>query len=1424
MSLSDLQTALQSQVDAGKAFTISEATLTKAGLTPRAGLDALVRGGFMLGSADLSVAYDATVPPPAGDTLALTGTADVLGVTGATAAVCFTAPDGGTADVQIAIAPADGWTLGSTFSALATAPFDELKLGDVRYVATTLPGDTYAWNGGVQALTPGAQLFSLATLDGPLAVAVALLKAGSTSDSVALTGMVDPSKLASPDDGIPALGLSAPLTGGIALPAQFPLSTPRLELASGPGEDGKAIAWLAFATTLSLDGKPQCDLKALLASGLTTVTLALSPLQPPVAGTLDPATLISLLGVDFTTGIPPLLQSIFHAVTLKGLSATFSLGSSIDLVAVGASIGSSGPWGYGQFTITETTLSVAATAPFATALISFDAKSKLFPEVIDGEFDLGIQYDVGSGDLAVSAAFIGKLALSRVVSGLSDGGVTLPDGLELTLTELGVALDKPSQGAVEYTLYATADGAVTLPLLGVHVDGELQLLVDSAKKTYELVGGLVLGDSSFGVTVALVGSDATITGTWQALNQDYLGIDTLATAIGITAPPIPKGLDLDLESATLSYDFTKAILVLEAHSATYGKAVLVALKSTGWSFFFGLEIDRKISLSDIPIIGPDLDKVVSVAVDDIQVLVSSPLDATAAGLIDGELTRLGGGYPAVPTAGMSGVALAMVFDAGGEKTTLTIGTPASTGENALALAPAGAPPSPSDGTVWLTLQKSFGPVAFQKVGIRYRDSVLYFLMNASVSAGGLTIAVMGLGVGSPLTSFDTKFTIDGLAITYAEGPVELSGALVGKIDPVDFYGELILGVEQLQIAALGGYCEVDGHPSFFLYAVLDYPIGGPAFFFVTGLAAGFGFNRRLVIPPVDGVATFPLVQWAQGAGNPPPMDTGAIADAVTKVIGELSSSGVVAPSVGDYWLAVGVRFTSFELVESFALLTVEFGSQFEVALLGISTVQLPPAPAPAVALAQLELEAVFIPSQGLLSISGQLTPQSFVLSQDCHLTGGFAMTTWFSGEHEGEFVVTLGGYSPRFDKPSYYPAVPRLGLNWQVTPELTIAGDLYFALTSSAVMAGGGLSAVWQSGDIRAWFDVEADFLLVFEPFHYYISAGIHLGASFTVDLLFTSFKVSIHLGVDLNIWGPPFAGTATIDLSIISFTIGFGPGSPDTRTTIDWGDFVAKLIPSAPAASARKLGLAAGADDTKVPAVVQIVVQAGLLKRLTDEDGQLNWVVSGEQLQLVTQSAIPTKDWTFSPNVTLAPDAPVPNTDFGVGPVGVGSGELTSTHTIEIVSTEDSEFHADPVVRNVPAALWRQRQFDSHGVPVGVDPLNGTTVDGVAVGFTITPFVKPPDHTLPIKLVDLEYTIADPIKPFAWTDAIAPETDPFTDQTVWGTIAAAGPASVRSALVAAIASEGRAMPKTIDVSELSTQAAYDLVANPVLRLLGEQK
>ena len=137
---------------------------------------------------------------------------------------------------------------------------------------------------------------------------------------------------------------------------------------------------------------------------------------------------------------------------------------------------------------------------------------------------------------------------------------------------------------------------------------------------------------------------------------------------------------------------------------------------------------------------------------------------------------------------------------------------------------------------------------------------------------------------------------------------------------------------------------------------------------------------------------------------------------------------------------------------------------------------------------------------------------------------------------------------------------------------------------------------------------------------------------------------------------------------------------------------------------------------------------------------------------------------------------------------------------------------------------LRQTRQFDSNGAPVGLDPPKSTTVDGVLVGYTITPTAARPDHTLPIRIEDLEYTIADPAGAFAWTDGSAPQADPFGTQTVWGTIDAPGPAVVCGSSPRRSPRRGWPVPARIDVSELATQAAYDLAASPVLRLLGEQR
>ena len=88
----------------------------------------------------------------------------------------------------------------------------------------------------------------------------------------------------------------------------------------------------------------------------------------------------------------------------------------------------------------------------------------------------------------------------------------------------------------------------------------------------------------------------------------------------------------------------------------------------------------------------------------------------------------------------------------------------------------------------------------------------------------------------------------------------------------------------------------------------------------------------------------------------------------------------------------------------------------------------------------------------------------------------------------------------------------------------------------------------------------------------------------------------------------------------------------------IGWNYFVGKLIPSGPAppvpASATP-GTQVTADaiaDAPRPAVVQIAVQGGLVKRLSDADGELNWVVNGEQLQPSPQSAIPASTTRSAP------------------------------------------------------------------------------------------------------------------------------------------------------------------------------------------------
>jgi len=66
-------------------------------------------------------------------------------------------------------------------------------------------------------------------------------------------------------------------------------------------------------------------------------------------------------------------------------------------------------------------------------------------------------------------------------------------------------------------------------------------------------------------------------------------------------------------------------------------------------------------------------------------------------------------------------------------------------------------------------------------------------------------------------------------------------------------------------------------------------------------------------------------------------------------------------------------------------------------------------------------------------------------------------------------------------------------------------------------MVGGRLDATFQSGNLKAWFDAHADVIVRWKPFWFDADIGITIGASYKIDLLFTTATLSIELDAILS-------------------------------------------------------------------------------------------------------------------------------------------------------------------------------------------------------------------------------------------------------------------------------------------------------------------
>ena len=83
-----------------------------------------------------------------------------------------------------------------------------------------------------------------------------------------------------------------------------------------------------------------------------------------------------------------------------------------------------------------------------------------------------------------------------------------------------------------------------------------------------------------------------------------------------------------------------------------------------------------------------------------------------------------------------------------------------------------------DGVKWLSIQKSFGPVHVERLGLKLDGEKISGILDASLSISALTIGLSGLEMSSPLNRFDPQFSLQGMSIDFSSEALEIGGSFL----------------------------------------------------------------------------------------------------------------------------------------------------------------------------------------------------------------------------------------------------------------------------------------------------------------------------------------------------------------------------------------------------------------------------------------------------------------------------------------------------------------------------------------------------------------------------------------------------------------------------------------------------------------------
>lgn len=467
-AIQNLQAAIQASVDAQEPFALDAAYLT-AGMAdpdvkvPETYDDDLAKAFQVAAAADFKVAAPSgSVGPVSDDRFSVQRVSlPFIGVAlDGTGTLTFSLSDeGDTLVVAIDSKPVN-WTWTNSFPAMTGWQFKVLPVSSAAFTFSSADGPQQS--AAIACGVPPSAL-PLFTLFDPV------IKPPSF---VTLRGELDLSTY----NGVKVLFPSGTLRGAISDNSYsliyLQVSKPAIALdlpapANAEGEeiaDTQQTAQLSISAELALDGEPSAfTLEVALpqqADGRVPFNISLLAIDD--GPQLTPSTMLALAGGaqsggrSYLSSVPPVLQQFMTSVSLRGLALAGIVGAPPAVSRIGLEIGSvpgmswtplpDAPPGL-DFTFTAFSLAWSLIDPFNAAsrqqTFQFSTQFTLAPTIFKGKTpDTNGLFTVSFGsDLQFEASFAGSASLRDFVDVLSDGAITLPDGVNASVSDITTTVD-----------------------------------------------------------------------------------------------------------------------------------------------------------------------------------------------------------------------------------------------------------------------------------------------------------------------------------------------------------------------------------------------------------------------------------------------------------------------------------------------------------------------------------------------------------------------------------------------------------------------------------------------------------------------------------------------------------------------------------------------------------------------------------------------------------------------------------------------------------------------------------------------------------------------------------------------------------------------------------------------------------------------